>query len=803
MKRPGKDAVAFVFLLAVVTLFFSRELFTDQTLVTFRLTNVFPWLSEASEEDLAQPSVTSDCTFSYYPRRVFATRMIRQGEIPFWNPHQFCGTPFLANFQSAVFYPVNLMLYGFEPTTQMDLFIYIHFLIAAVFTYLLARKLGLSSAASVVSAVAYTFCGFMVTRYGQPTFISTASWLPAVLYFAEHLIESPGLRRAGLLSLAVSLCIMAGFPQLVMLTIYTLLFYVIMRLVLTKAVSLRWKTFTLMFVLISVVVACLVCAFQLFPTYELSKFSYRKELPYEMILSSAHHKLVSLKYLIPDILGHPADIGVISKALHKVRGGATFSQNYVSTTGYVGILPLLLALLGLSVPRRRMIPFVVLSAVALLVVFGTGLLALLYRFIPGFNFSRVDRVIVIYMASVSILAGYGFDVARSGTAGKRNLYFGLGFVGFAIGLAVWLRALGLDVVLKEAGDPVARETYLDYASGKIALFLVIAALSGGLLIAARWRRLSGPVFLIATVALLMIDLVPNGLMFKVSQPAGGVVPPSSFVEEMKAEKGLWRFAKFGAPVIPSNTATLLELDDIHGYDALNVNHYIEVLGAVDSTVIATSNAALRRRIGPIGDREGLESKVLDLLNVKHVLSVLELPGGIRRPVSWVNVNHLPRAFLVNRPRYFDTFGEILAYMKGGRFDPASEVLLKRNDLGDGEEPGDTLSAVDTGTVEIVEHTPNKVEFRVNALSTCYLVVSDVYFPGWRVFIDGDEGDLLRADYAFRAVRLGPGMHNVRMTYLPVYFRIGVIFSGAGIALLAVLISSKSGSSLSRGGRIGI
>jgi uncharacterized membrane protein YfhO len=141
-------------------------------------------------------------------------------------------------------------------------------------------------------------------------------------------------------------------------------------------------------------------------------------------------------------------------------------------------------------------------------------------------------------------------------------------------------------------------------------------------------------------------------------------------------------------------------------------------------------------------------------------------------------------------------------MKGDRFDPASEVLLRRDDLGGDEEPGDTLGGVDAGTAEIVDHTPNTVDLRVNALSPCYLVVSDVYFPGWRVFIDGEEGDLLRADYAFRAVRLDPGVHIVRMTYLPGYFRIGVIFSGAGIALLAVLISSKSRFSLSRGGRIG-
>lgn len=799
MKKFGKDAYALTFLFALVTLFFAAEIFTDATMVTFRLTNVYPWLSEASQEELARPSVTSDCTFSYYPRRVFATKMIRQGEIPFWNPHQFCGTPFLANFQSAVFYPVNMLLYGFDPTTQMDLFLYIHFLIAAFFAYLLAKKVGLSAPASVISSLAYTFCGFMVTRYGQPTFISTASWLPAVLYFAEHLIEYPSARRVGLLAIAVALCILAGFPQLVMLIIYTLVVYVVLRLALMRRTSLRWRTVTLAFVLVSIVVAGLVCAFQILPTYELSKFSYRKELPYEIILSSAHHKLVSLKYIIPDILGHPTDIGVISKALHKVRGGETFSQNYVSTTGYVGILPLLLALLGLSSPRRRMVPFIVLSVVSLLTVFGTGVLALLYRLVPGFDFSRIDRVILIYMAGLAVLAGYGFDVARGESGGRRNLIFGAGFIALAVGFVIWLRASGLDLVMTEASGVVARDTYFDYAAGKIRVFILIAALSGGLLIIKRLSRIPGWIFLAAAVVILLIDLIPNGLRFKVSQPAEEVVPWNSFIENLRSETGLWRFAKFGADVIPSNTATVLELDDIHGYDALNVDHYIEVVGTIDSTVIAASNAALRRRIGPIGDRNGLESKILDLLGVKHVLSVIEMPDRTRRPVSWINSDHLPRAFLADRARFFNTYDEILAYMRSGQLDPTSEVLL-RSDAGGGTAGAATEPAMDeAGTVEITEHTPSGVQLSIGVPDSCYLVVSDVYYPGWRVFVDGKEEDLLRADYAFRAVRVGAGVHTVKMTYSSVYFKIGVLFTVAGIALLAVLISSKSRFPLTDGG----
>ena len=79
---------------------------------------------------------------------------------------------------------------------------------------------------------------------------------------------------------------------------------------------------------------------------------------------------------------------------------------------------------------------------------------------------------------------------------------------------------------------------------------------------------------------------------------------------------------------------------------------------------------------------------------------------------------------------------------------------------------------------------------VDAAVPCYLFVSDVHYPGWRAFVDDEEVELLRANYAFRAVKLGPGAHTVRMEYVPLYFRIGLIFSAAGIGLVALLISSR-------------
>ncbi len=535
----------------------------------------------------------------------------------------------------------------------------------------------------------------------------------------------------------------------------------------------------------------------------MSRFSFRKVLPYEMVLSSAHHRMVSLKYLVPDILGHPRDIGVLSTNLKKVPSEPAFRQNYVSTTGYVGVLPLLLVLVALSRPRKRLIPFVMLSVLALLVVFGSPLLKVFYHLLPGFNFSRIDRVIVVYMVSMAVLAGYGLDELRADSVSRRSLLTGLGFLAFVAALAGWLFASGLSLIHAVVGGDLSREAYIEFASRKVYWFIALGILSSLLVLLRRWPRFGKGILFAGVVGVLMLDLIPNGMGFKVTQPAERIMPKSSLVDALKADEGQWRFVKFRGDVIPSNTATILSLDDVHGYDALNINHYVEVLGAVDSTVTGVGNAALRRRIGPVVADEALDSKILDLLNVKYVLTLGERMGKWRQPAALVNEDHLPRAFLVGRPRFFDSYETVLDYMKTGEFDPALEVLLL---AGSEETPGeagpDAAAGVGqsvNGSVETLAYGPNGMEFGVETAEECYLVFSEVYYPGWRAFVDGSEEEMLRADYAFRAIRLGPGSHTVEIRYTPLYFRIGLLLSLAGLGFIGVLVTSGRRLSLDPGG----
>jgi uncharacterized membrane protein YfhO len=100
------------------------------------------------------------------------------------------------------------------------------------------------------------------------------------------------------------------------------------------------------------------------------------------------------------------------------------------------------------------------------------------------------------------------------------------------------------------------------------------------------------------------------------------------------------------------------------------------------------------------------------------------------------------------------------------FDPATVVVLE----GVG---GDVLPANEAETVSIVSYLPNGILLDVTAAAPGYLVLSEVYYPGWRAYVDGQEEVIWRANYTFRAVHLEPGSHRVRFLFAPLTWKVGL------------------------------
>jgi hypothetical protein len=116
------------------------------------------------------------------------------------------------------------------------------------------------------------------------------------------------------------------------------------------------------------------------------------------------------------------------------------------------------------------------------------------------------------------------------------------------------------------------------------------------------------------------------------------------------------------------------------------------------------------------------------------------------------------------------------------FNPAEHVVIEEG------APLD-LPASTAGEVQITGYAPDRVEIRVEGPSEGYLVLSDPYYPGWRATVDGAPVPLLRANYAFRAVRVPPGVHEVTMVFRPNLWLAGVAIAAATLFCLLLVFGA--------------
>jgi hypothetical protein len=166
---------------------------------------------------------------------------------------------------------------------------------------------------------------------------------------------------------------------------------------------------------------------------------------------------------------------------------------------------------------------------------------------------------------------------------------------------------------------------------------------------------------------------------------------------------------------------------------------------------------------------------------------------------WVHRNEAagPRASIVHHAVRARDDQEALRRV--AELDPGVTVLL----AGDG--PGERFGAGAAAPGEravVRRHGPHEVVVEAELERPGWLVVSETWYPGWSAAVDGRPAELLRANHAFRAVRLDAGRHEVRFRYGSAWWRAGAIVAGATalLALAAGLARRLSGRAAGAPGR---
>ena len=167
----------------------------------------------------------------FYPQKVFLAEQLHQGLIPLWNPLTGAGYPTIAESQTGVCYPPDLLAYRFLSVTAAYNAIQIaHYVLAFLGTFLLAKRLGCSLAGGLLAAVSFVY-GWFPPRICLEWAIVTGAYLPWIVWCAESFLQQRRWRYLFALCLLMALQLLAGHFHLAFLTQLTLLVYAPLRLV--------------------------------------------------------------------------------------------------------------------------------------------------------------------------------------------------------------------------------------------------------------------------------------------------------------------------------------------------------------------------------------------------------------------------------------------------------------------------------------------------------------------------------------------------------------------------------------------
>jgi uncharacterized membrane protein YfhO len=202
------------------------------------------------------------------------------------------------------------------------------------------------------------------------------------------------------------------------------------------------------------------------------------------------------------------------------------------------------------------------------------------------------------------------------------------------------------------------------------------------------------------------------------------------------------------------------------------------------------------KLSTIPDTAPLPSStnILNMLNVKYILTVDKINDPTCRLRSkgeefclYENLNFLPRAYIVQKYNVIKDELAIANRLKSKDFQPQEEAVLeeepKLNSVKGPAIPGKE-------EIDIIKYMPQEVVIRANILHNPKIILlADIYYPGWKAFIDGKEDKIYKANFCLRAVYLAPGEHLVRFSYEPASFKIGlgISLTTAFILLLALFM----------------
>ena len=706
--------------------------------------------------------VARDYGFFVYPLAYFQRNCFWHGELPFWNPYNNCGIPFLAQWNTMPLYPPALIYLILPLTWGLCFFALAHLWFTGMGMFFLARRWTGNSFAAAFAGTIFAFNGFSLNLLMWPSHLATFSWMPWVIFALEAAWREGG-RKIVWAAIVGALQMLAGGPEIIFLTWCIATAIWLQQLI--QSGSSRAAMFYRFPLVISLVIT--LSAAQLLPFFDLVHHAQRASGFADLRWSMPGSGWAN--FLVPMAFGTSGTEGLF------FQHGQYWTSSY-----YLGIGTIWLALLAIfaiqnSGPKKWLL--VAIAIVGFIFALGenTPVLPALRKMLPQLSMITYPiKYICITVFTLPLLAALG--IANFASGKRRLLPIGSILLALIAGITIWTQHGS------QTGDDV-RGALLNGISR--AVFLI---LTGGILFALakdgnsklmRWM----PLFLI---------LGAWADVFTHEPKQNPTVSPSIFEPDL-ARKDLQMNPQ---PEIGEARAMLSPVA------AVELTRYAATNSAINFLAKRAgycANANLLDAVPKVDGFFSLTPREFDLLlssiysATNGVWSRLEDFMGVAQTTSATNMlawqpraTYLPLVTTGQKPVFLDDTNAIWSLGRN-EVDTGKIVFLPVD-----EKPLTTVSSPTEARILESQFGNNTVDFTIEANATSLAVIAQTYYHNWRAEMDGHPTPLLRANTAFQALQVPSGRHQIHLFYRDTAFETGAVVSGvAWIGCVAVLSFMRS------------
>jgi hypothetical protein len=731
---------------------------THIVLLLIILTGIFFYQPLTNPDELLY-SPGSDIVFYHYNlQRMKHNTFQDSGELLKWNPLYTIGISAVNDPESFLFYPPFLLSYIMQPAFVFTFVVMLHIFLAGLFTYLYTRKIGLQQFPALISAIIFMFSGKIMSHLFAGHIVFTGiAYTPLLLLLIEEYLEKKKLIYPILFSGILALQIISSHPQLLLYSTFIVgIYWLVRTLQENKKPNLALKPSLIM--LAAVIFSLTLAAFYILPTGEGASLSSRASPTYEYLSQFSLPPTHLITLLSPHFFGTPTT--------HTYWGALNFWELSI----FLGILPLLLALIGLSQKNKYRWLFSGIAILTILIALGkfTPLYHLITQ-IPGFHLFRAPaRILFLFTLAASVLAGFGIQKILSQKNEKLlkiltiiSILAIISTIGASL-LTPTLTNYGQNLVqdkidagiLKTTG-PFSRSAsyYLENVSTVLQQILkdmllatIVLVAFTTTLFAFQHKKATKQTFLTIVAIIIIAELFIYGMPFIDAKPIDEIYSQDNIITALQTNP------------------TARSYDPTYQYPAWKAQFYD--LDMVDSG--ANSVSAEYVRYIEEADHHPI---LLDLLNVGFIIN------NENNEFTVESRETLPKAFLVpNAKPSTNPLGLITSDI----FNPKTSIILSEKPTTPLNNPGEYTPAV------IEQSSPNHFKIKINNENPGYLFVSEQFHPGWKATTNNQPLQILRANSIFRAVYIEAGTNEITFSYQPQVFKRGIIIS---IISMFILIAS--------------